>query len=172
MLRDICNLVIIMGNRDDIDSMATGSASVLTTVLKLVDKFDLYGSVAYPKRHSQADVSDIYHLPYATRCHPVSNLHDFISFHDVLELSVYKCSVATLAMTLQRNVSPPRKLWQLFGVNFHLLMATAVTNDTRAGGRVGMDGIGRGVIAILVCNQRGLLQSGFQRVCLSSKFSI
>uniref|UniRef100_A0A061RVG0 sucrose-phosphate synthase n=1 Tax=Tetraselmis sp. GSL018 TaxID=582737 RepID=A0A061RVG0_9CHLO len=67
VLREICNLVLIMGNRDDIDSMAKGSANILTTVLKLIDKYDLYGSVAYPKRHRQTDISDIYHLPYATR---------------------------------------------------------------------------------------------------------
>lgn len=33
--------------------MAAGSARVMESVLKLVDAYDLYGSVAYPKRHSQ-----------------------------------------------------------------------------------------------------------------------
>lgn len=47
--------------------MAIGSARVMEGVLKLVDGYDLYGSVAYPKRHSQADISDIYHLAAATR---------------------------------------------------------------------------------------------------------
>ena len=37
------------GNRDAIDSMAPGSARVMEGVLKLVDGYDLYGSVAYPK---------------------------------------------------------------------------------------------------------------------------
>ena len=50
-----------------IDSMARGSAKVLEQVLKLIDAFDLYGSVAYPKRHTQDDISDIYLLPAATR---------------------------------------------------------------------------------------------------------
>ena len=36
-------------------------------VLKLIDSHDLYGSVAYPKKHQQKDISDIYLLPFATR---------------------------------------------------------------------------------------------------------
>ena len=46
--------------------MAGGSAKVLTQVLKLIDNHDLYGSVAYPKRHTQKDISDIYRLSLAT----------------------------------------------------------------------------------------------------------
>ncbi|KAA6420901.1 MAG: Sucrose-phosphate synthase [Trebouxia sp. A1-2] len=65
-LRGLANLVLIMGNRELIDSMAGGSAKVLTQVLKLIDNHDLYGSVAYPKRHTQKDISDIYRLCLAT----------------------------------------------------------------------------------------------------------
>ncbi|KAF0916521.1 hypothetical protein E2562_007599 [Oryza meyeriana var. granulata] len=61
-LRELANLTLIMGNRDDIDDMSAGNASVLTTVLKLIDKYDLYGSVAFPKHHKQADVPEIYRL--------------------------------------------------------------------------------------------------------------
>ncbi|CAI5501725.1 unnamed protein product, partial [Closterium sp. Naga37s-1] len=65
---------LVMGNRDDIDAMSAGNAEVLTTVLKLIDKYDLYavlklidkydlyGQVAYPKHHKQAEVPDIYAL--------------------------------------------------------------------------------------------------------------
>ncbi|KAI3435641.1 hypothetical protein D9Q98_001699 [Chlorella vulgaris] len=67
MLRELANLVLVMGNRDNIDSMASGSQKVLTQVLKLIDSHDLYGSVAYPKHHTQADISDIYLFSYATR---------------------------------------------------------------------------------------------------------
>lgn len=56
-----------MGNRDDIEEMSSGNASVLTTVLKLIDKYDLYGLVAYPKHHRQSDVPDIYRLAAKTR---------------------------------------------------------------------------------------------------------
>ena len=57
---------VVQGNRELIDSMAGGSAKVLTQVLKLIDNHDLYGSVAYPKRHTQKDISDIYRLSLAT----------------------------------------------------------------------------------------------------------
>ncbi len=55
-LRDVANLVLVLGNRDQIDAMAKGSALELTGVLKLIDCYDLYGSVAYPKHHQQFEV--------------------------------------------------------------------------------------------------------------------
>ncbi|CAA7054082.1 unnamed protein product [Microthlaspi erraticum] len=66
-LRELANLTLIMGNRDDIDEMSSGNANMLTTVLKLIDKYDLYGSVAYPKHHKQSDVPDIYRLAANTK---------------------------------------------------------------------------------------------------------
>ncbi|MCK5640417.1 MAG: HAD-IIB family hydrolase, partial [Gammaproteobacteria bacterium] len=64
-LRDLANLVIIAGNRDDLDTMEKGAKNVLKGMLKLIDKYDLYGSVAYPKHHKADDVPDLYRL--ATR---------------------------------------------------------------------------------------------------------
>ncbi|XP_010420869.1 PREDICTED: sucrose-phosphate synthase 1 [Camelina sativa] len=61
-LRELANLALIMGNRDGIDEMSSTSSSVLLSVLKLIDKYDLYGQVAYPKHHKQSDVPDIYRL--------------------------------------------------------------------------------------------------------------
>ncbi|XP_043722507.1 probable sucrose-phosphate synthase 3 isoform X2 [Telopea speciosissima] len=66
-LRELANLTLIMGNREDIDGLSGGNASVLTTVLKLIDKYDLYGHVAYPKHHKQTDVPDIYRLAAKTK---------------------------------------------------------------------------------------------------------
>lgn len=57
---------LIMGNRDDIDEMG-GSAMVLTNALKVIDKYDLYGQVAYPKHHKQSDVPQIYRLAAKTK---------------------------------------------------------------------------------------------------------
>ena len=56
-----------MGNRDEIDGMPTANANVLVTVLKLIDKYNLYGEVAYPKHHKQSEVSDIYRLAARTK---------------------------------------------------------------------------------------------------------
>lgn len=66
-LRELANLTLIMGNRDDIEEMTGGNGSVLTTVLKMIDKYDLYGLVAYPKHHKQADVPEIYRLAAKTK---------------------------------------------------------------------------------------------------------
>lgn len=66
-LRELANLTLIMGNRDDIDEMSTGNSSVLITVLKLIDKYDLYGQVAFPKHHKQSDVPEIYRLAAKTK---------------------------------------------------------------------------------------------------------
>ncbi|KAJ3678294.1 hypothetical protein LUZ60_002097 [Juncus effusus] len=66
-LRELANLTLIMGNRDDIDEMSGGNASVLVTVLKLIDKYDLYGLVSFPKHHNQADVPEIYRLAAKTK---------------------------------------------------------------------------------------------------------
>ncbi|KAK1389452.1 Sucrose-phosphate synthase [Heracleum sosnowskyi] len=66
-LRELANLTLIMGNRDNIDDMPRTNASVLTSILKMIDKYDLYGQVAYPKHHKQADVPDIYRLAARTK---------------------------------------------------------------------------------------------------------
>lgn len=59
--------ILILGNRDDIEEMPNSSSVVLTTVLKLIDKYDLYGQVAYPKHHKQSEVPDIYRLAAKTK---------------------------------------------------------------------------------------------------------
>lgn len=66
-LQELANLTLIMGNRDGIDEMSSTSSSVLLSVLKLIDKYDLYGQVAYPKHHKQSDVPDIYRLAAKTK---------------------------------------------------------------------------------------------------------
>ncbi|GAB2216140.1 hypothetical protein Droror1_Dr00023908 [Drosera rotundifolia] len=66
-LRELANLTLIMGNRDNIDDMSNTNASVLLSVLKLIDKHDLYGQVAYPKHHKQSDVPEIYRLAAKTK---------------------------------------------------------------------------------------------------------
>ncbi|KAF5196703.1 Sucrose phosphate synthase [Thalictrum thalictroides] len=66
-LRELANLMLIMGNREGIDEMSSTNASVLLSILKLIDKYDLYGQVAYPKHHKQSDVPDIYRLAAKTK---------------------------------------------------------------------------------------------------------
>ncbi|RVW54175.1 putative sucrose-phosphate synthase 1 [Vitis vinifera] len=66
-LRELANLTLIMGNRDDIDEMSSTNASVLISILKLIDKYDMYGQVAYPKHHKQSEVPEIYRLAAKTK---------------------------------------------------------------------------------------------------------
>ncbi|KAJ0025109.1 hypothetical protein Pint_07216 [Pistacia integerrima] len=66
-LRELANMTLILGNRDDIEEMSNSSSAVLTTVLKLIDKYDLYGQVAYPKHHKQSEVPEIYRLAAKTK---------------------------------------------------------------------------------------------------------
>ncbi|KAK8668988.1 hypothetical protein V6N13_106431 [Hibiscus sabdariffa] len=66
-LRELANLTLIMGNRDNVDEMSGTNASVLLSILKLIDKYDLYGQVAYPKHHKQSEVPDVYRLAARTK---------------------------------------------------------------------------------------------------------
>nr|GEY07798.1 probable sucrose-phosphate synthase 1 [Tanacetum cinerariifolium] len=66
-LRELANLTLIMGNRDNIDEMSSTSASMLLSIIKMIDKYDLYGQVAYPKHHKQSEVPDIYSLAARTK---------------------------------------------------------------------------------------------------------
>ncbi len=68
-LRDMANLVVIAGNRDDIEDLDSGSKKVLQSILHLIDKYDLYGSVAYPKHHQANQVPCIYRI--ASKTHGV-----------------------------------------------------------------------------------------------------
>ncbi|EEC72629.1 hypothetical protein OsI_06131 [Oryza sativa Indica Group] len=66
-LRELANLTLIMGNREAISKMNNMSAAVLTSVLTLIDEYDLYGQVAYPKHHKHSEVPDIYRLAARTK---------------------------------------------------------------------------------------------------------
>ncbi|HYW18151.1 MAG TPA: HAD-IIB family hydrolase [Nodularia sp. (in: cyanobacteria)] len=61
-LRHLANLVLVLGNRDDITTMESGPRQVLTEIFQLIDRYDLYGYVAYPKHHRSDEVADLYRL--------------------------------------------------------------------------------------------------------------
>ncbi|KAK2992465.1 hypothetical protein RJ640_011604 [Escallonia rubra] len=65
-LMELANLTLIMGNRDAIDDLSSTNAYVLLSIFKLIDKYDLYGHVAYPKHHKQSEVPEIYRLAAKT----------------------------------------------------------------------------------------------------------
>lgn len=66
-LRKKANLVIVAGNRDDIRTLDRGSREVLSELLYLIDRYDLYGVAAIPKHHDPNDIPDLYRLAASTR---------------------------------------------------------------------------------------------------------
>ncbi len=66
-LRQLSNLVLVLGSRSDIRNLPPSQRRVLIEVLTLIDKYDLYGSVAYPKTHRPSDVPDMYRMATASR---------------------------------------------------------------------------------------------------------
>lgn len=66
-LRERANLVLVAGTRDDVREMDSAPRRVLNTILHLIDVYDLYGSVAYPKRHESDDVPEFYRYAAFTK---------------------------------------------------------------------------------------------------------
>ncbi|TXM71598.1 HAD-IIB family hydrolase [Methylobacterium sp. WL69] len=54
------NLVLMAGTREDIDALDGDMAGTMREILVLIDRYDLYGRVAYPKTHRPEDVPAIY----------------------------------------------------------------------------------------------------------------
>jgi sucrose-phosphate synthase len=61
-LRSLANLAVVLGQRDDVSELDDGARTVLTDVLVGIDRYDLYGKVAYPKHHRSDDVPVIYRI--------------------------------------------------------------------------------------------------------------
>ena len=62
-LRKKANLAIFAGIRNDIQEMPDNEREVLTEILLLMDKYNLYGRMAIPKRHNtQYEVPELYRI--------------------------------------------------------------------------------------------------------------
>lgn len=59
-LQNRANLVLVAGTRSDIDELEPELAENLSKILKLIDRYDLYGKVAYPKEHRPEDLPGLY----------------------------------------------------------------------------------------------------------------
>ena len=60
MLREAANLVLVAGCRDELSALDAESAGEMRAILDLIDRYDLYGHVAYPKRHETPDIPALY----------------------------------------------------------------------------------------------------------------
>ncbi|KAJ0025349.1 hypothetical protein Pint_06846 [Pistacia integerrima] len=56
---------LILGNRDDIEEMS--NSACYYSLLKIINKYDLYDQVAYPKHHKQSKVLEIYRFAVKTK---------------------------------------------------------------------------------------------------------
>ncbi len=61
-LQEAANLVIVAGNRDDIRDLDEAQQKVLGDLLLDIDRYDLWGKVAFPKHHSADDVPELYRM--------------------------------------------------------------------------------------------------------------
>jgi sucrose-phosphate synthase len=62
-LQKKANLAIYAGIREDIQSMDDNEREVLTEILLLMDKYNLYGKMAIPKRHdTEEEVPELYRI--------------------------------------------------------------------------------------------------------------
>ena len=67
-LQAMANLAVFAGLRKDIDAMEDNERDVLTEMLLLMDKYDLYGKLAIPKRHDfEFEVPALYRVAAQTR---------------------------------------------------------------------------------------------------------
>ncbi|MDO8825382.1 HAD-IIB family hydrolase [Methylophaga sp.] len=66
ILQQHANVLIIAGNRDDIDDLERGAQEVFHELLVAIDRYDLYGKVTIPKHHRRDEVPLIYRIAAAT----------------------------------------------------------------------------------------------------------
>lgn len=62
-LQSLANLAIFAGVRKDIETMDDNEREVLTELLLLMDRYDLYGKLALPKKHDpETDIPELYRI--------------------------------------------------------------------------------------------------------------
>ena len=59
-LRENANLIVVGGNRESFAKLPGGPKRVWNELLRAIDDADLYGRIAYPKRHEPAEIPAFY----------------------------------------------------------------------------------------------------------------
>lgn len=59
-LQERANLVMFMGTRDDYYDLPKAHRTIIENVLHLIDRYDLYGKIAYPKSLKPREIPDLY----------------------------------------------------------------------------------------------------------------
>ncbi|QSB25256.1 HAD-IIB family hydrolase [Flavobacterium sp. CLA17] len=101
-LQSIANLVIYAGIRKDISKMPESEKDVLTDLLLLMDKYDLYGKMAIPKKHDvENEVSIIYRYAAEKRGVFVN-----LALHENFGLTVIESASSGLPVVVTKNGGP------------------------------------------------------------------
>tara|TARA_S200000501_G_scaffold286042_1_gene270416 strand:+ start:516 stop:1928 length:1413 start_codon:yes stop_codon:yes gene_type:complete len=59
-LKKKTNLVLVLGCRDNTSKLDSQQKDVFQKIFEMIDKYNLYGKVAYPKRHTPANIPSLY----------------------------------------------------------------------------------------------------------------
>jgi len=54
------NLILVLGCRDNLSKMDSQQKDVFQQIFEIIDKYNLYGKVAYPKKHTSDQIPSIY----------------------------------------------------------------------------------------------------------------
>jgi sucrose-phosphate synthase len=101
-LQSIANLVIFAGIRKDIAKMPESEKNVLTDLLLLMDKYDLYGKMAIPKKHDvENEVSLIYRYAAEKRGVFVN-----LTLHENFGLTIIESASSGLPVVVTENGGP------------------------------------------------------------------
>ena len=65
-LQSLANLVIVAGNREDVEDLESGAQQVFHDIWQTIDRYDLYGKVSMPKHHNRDEVAFIYRIAAAS----------------------------------------------------------------------------------------------------------
>jgi sucrose-phosphate synthase len=101
-LQQIANLVLVLGNRDDIRAMEDGPREVFTELLLAIDRFDLHGRVALPKHHRCEDVPELYRLAFKRRGVFVN-----AGVSELFGLTLIESAASGLPVVATRHGGPP-----------------------------------------------------------------
>src|SRR5690606_22717381 len=101
-IQSLANLVIFAGIRKDIINMPDAEKEVLTEMLLLMDKYDLYGKLAIPKKHDiENEVSLIYQY-----CAEKRGLFTNLSLHENFGLTTIEAAATGLPVVVTKNGGP------------------------------------------------------------------
>lgn len=94
-LKEIANVVLIMGCREDLEEIDSDARNIFDSLFELIDKYDLYGKVAYPKKHKAEDVPGIYAYVAQHR-----GVFTNVAFHEPFGLTALEASASGVPLVV------------------------------------------------------------------------